>query len=239
MIIQNFDIVSIPIIAGQTKFFPKYRVFVDKLISNIIAFSQADNIVNDMSGNTIVELDNIKYLFLSLFNSEKKPIFLNLNCLNILSDSNVILPILDNVNFDLSKMETKKNNVTTGEEVIEFGFVYRTDILSELKPTNNAYTIDVKMSDKKIYKLSDFGGWFLKKKQIKRITTKGYKGGYLTLRDTGGKVCNRMPLNLLSENMNTENLMFDNYVLDIENSYIEIPFEAEQNGETTFLTFYF
>jgi len=236
MIIQNFDNLSIIVNSAKSSFFPKDRIFTNEVINNIITFSN-DDITNDMQGNDVVSYDEMKYLFISLFDNEKNKIFKNLNCQNLSSTANVKLSMVNYIDFDISKIDVKYSEILNKSIIL--GISYITHLISEILPINNAYGIRIKNeANKKLYRLSDFGGWKLKDEKVKMITSKGFKDCFLTLRDVSGKVCNQMPLNLLSENLKTEKIIFDNYQLDVENSYIEIPTEINQDNDIL-LTFYY
>jgi hypothetical protein len=237
-IIQNFDLIAIPIQAGNTSvYFPIDRLYTDKKINRLFVLS-ATECSQYITGVEAVPKEFYDYVYVDLFDCDRQIITNNLSTRLLLPECNVDVRINEPLDYSLSEIKIMPNGLLDSSKtyVLLFGFEFQTNIKSAFVEPTNTYLIDIPfVNQQQRYKLADFGTYALSNKRIRRIIASGNTDCFLTLRERSGKVFDQIPLVLLTAFLNSENTYFDFLDIDFDNSFIE----TTNYNDKLNLTFYY
>lgn len=200
-------------------------MYAGKYIKRITFFS-SDDATKDYRGYDLVPRSFFDGLYVNIYSEDKREIFKDMCCANLLAGVNLITDISDKINYDLSGIAVLSDYsaLTPGQTyAIVCTVEYDERIISVEEPTN-VYTVTIPtLATKTFYNFREYTIESLKEFVIKRIVAKNNTNFYLTIRNTNGNVYNEIPGALLAQNKFTFDVMLPNVRMDVYNTFIELP----------------
>lgn len=232
MIIQNFDIETFFCDGVKKEFYiPKDRAYSRHRIEKMIAFDST-MLSKDIYGNYISTADNYKDVYITMYDANNQHVIIKEIPSQLLYDRcNIKMDVNAVIDTNLSKIII--TDAASFATSLVVGMCYDTQAKGIVNATRQrSYTLNLVTPSKLVNKmLRSIGGYALSDKVINKIEISAVMAGvdvvpdgYLYLRERTGKVCNYMPLSMLHQKraqlINTDTVYFDNYKIDMDNSFI-------------------
>lgn len=239
MRIQNIDTLFLKVTPDTEEvFLPKERFLKNRNVSYFIPFFGNAGLVYGVDGVPLIGEAAAQNIYFDLHEANKTYKAYNLN-LSLLSVQNYSRYKFDCVlDLDLSVLKIK-NNTLLNNCYLPLCAVYTTESDEINTPTTQSISLVCGELNAAVIKLSDFGGYQINDKIIKKITAINSEHCYITIRTKDNKNnINDMPLMLLDNSIQfTDNdIYFDSLNIDTDNSYITI---TDTKADPLILTFKF
>lgn len=205
--------------------------FTDYLrVNRVLAFSSGD-IPSSFNSHVLVSDSDIDYLYLDLFYADKDKCNKNIAFRNLTKESLVKFYLADTLNFQISKIVSKKR--LAGDVIVSL--LFDADEKVQNYSYSNTYNVRIPALNAGTYALSDFLTEQLSHIAVKKITT-DIPSAYLTLNADNQRVCNNIPSSLLFLDFKNEEVLFNDYRINIYESYLNI---IENTNTSHNITFYY
>lgn len=203
--------------------------FTDDLkVNRVLAFTSQD-VSNSFNNHTLISSADIDYLFLDLFYKDKDKCNKNIAFRNLTKDSLVKFYVEDNLNFQISKIVAKK---TLNKDVI-ISLLFDAKEKVQVLDYSNTYNVRIPALQAGTYAFSDFLTEQLSEIKVKKITT-DIPSAYLTISADNQRVCNNIPSSLLFFNFKNEDVRFNDYCINIYESYLTLMADTNTIHNITF-----
>jgi len=247
-VIENIDTHYFGVNQGMTSlYFPKDAIYAGEVIKELTVFG-ADSISKAPNGIDVVPDTFLKKCTFGIFDTEKKRISKDYTAFNF-SHCNLNKKINRTLDYDLSEiLVIDSTDLTVGTDyVMPVCFEYKQNFCTApvMVPTFSD-TIEIKAADfgsRKMLMLNKYNISELKEKKIKKITVQKKSSPSapigrlaLTLREKLGRTFSQVPLDMFRAYATTDDIYFDNYVIDFNNSFIE---SGDTPTDDILLTFYY
>lgn len=228
MLIENFYSVSYSV--KEPFVYLNRENFTDDMnVNRVIQINKGDIDTSFNYRDLISDIES-QNLFLDLFYNDKDKCVKNIAFPNLSKNSLVKFYIDNNINFQVSKIVCKKQY---DKDVIIALLLDSTDKGEyDLRYTSN-YNVKINPLQDGTYKLSEFHSDLLSKIRVKKIIT-DIPNCYLTLKADNRRVCNNIPSSLLRLDFKNEEVFFNNYQINIFESYLTLNESTDKEYNLTF-----
>lgn len=229
MLIDNYYSISYNLRESFTYLFREN--FADDMKVNRFVYFDKNDVEKSFNGRDLIEREESQNLFLDLYYKDKDKCVKNIAFYNFGRESLTKFYVDNNINFQISKIVAKKQ--------------YNKDVLFALLLDNrdngvfdiaysSNYNVRIKPLSAGVYSLSDFKSDLLSKISVKRIVA-DIPNCYITLKADNQRVANNIPCSLLKLDFKNEEVFFNNYKINIYESFITLLENTDKYYNINFL----